>query len=82
VHHEVSRFRQHRSSVCGNQNTPRRVGRADHFSQITTHFFGVRINGADYFQRGLLTHQTDNGRADGTNSVLNDPNFLFHDGFP
>ena len=62
--------------------TVRMTFRPDDRAQIFPGFLWVGIDRRHDFDRGLLAHQADDGSADGTNTILDDTNLLFHDDFP
>jgi len=82
MHDDVRGFRERRRSVGRNEYAPRSVSGPDDRAQILPGLLRVRIDRRHDFDRGLLSHQADDGRTNGTNTVLDDTNFLFHNDFP
>src|SRR5882672_8409093 len=82
VHHHVRRLSQHFRCIRRNFHAPRRVARANHFTQIPSHFCRVVINRADNLYGLLLAHQLHNRSSDRPNAILNRAYFLFHNCSP
>ena len=76
--HHVRILLQHFLGIRGNAHTPRRIRCADHFAEVTPHFRGIGIDGADNFNGLFFSHQARDGCANRAHTVLDGANFLFH----
>ncbi len=74
----VGGFAEHGYGIIRNGYTPRRVRPANYVTQVFSSFGRVGINGADNFDGALFAHQPHDRGSDGTDSVLDCTNLLFH----
>jgi hypothetical protein len=61
-----------------NDDAPGRIRRSDNFAEVAADLGGIGINGANNFNGLLFPHQFCDGGADGTDTILDGANFLFH----
>ena len=78
MHHDVGGLRENFFGVARNFDAPRRVARANDFSEVAADFGRICVNGSDNFNGLLLPQQLGDGGANRPDAVLNRANLLFH----